>query len=203
MTKYKVLVNYTDAQGRISMKTIVVWAENPEHISDQVKSKYGKGSRHEYYLAEGSSAFGDFIKRLMSGLSFVGLLLLALVIKTVFFDAKKTDATVASTQQTPSVTAPVEVVPTPDQAVVEPVVENNVFEHVLSDTVVSDSDVSPEPIPIEAPALQTYFVEVRHLDGTITTLDLVASDENKAREILRDFRGNPEILNGPSIEKNW
>lgn len=56
----------------------------------------------------------------------------------------------------------------------------------------------------QAPAaLQTFFAKVREVDGTIHEITLNAANEEKARQIIRDFRGDPEILNGPALEVTW
>ena len=60
--------------------------------------------------------------------------------------------------------------------------------------------------PVEAPpqlVLKTYFAQVRGADGAISDISITAANEDRVREIIRDFRGNPEILQGPTLEVSW
>ncbi len=51
--------------------------------------------------------------------------------------------------------------------------------------------------------LLIYYAEVLNIDGSTQTIQLNAISEEKAREIIKDFRGNPEILQGPSLQPSW
>ena len=53
--------------------------------------------------------------------------------------------------------------------------------------------------PPGAPLL-TYFVEVEIAPGQVQMLQLNAESPEHARAILRDFRGDPRVLRGPSTE---
>lgn len=53
------------------------------------------------------------------------------------------------------------------------------------------------------PQVQTYFAQVREISGEVREISLVAVDEEKARKIIKDFRGNPEILHGPALKVSW
>lgn len=111
-------------------------------------------------------------------------------------------------------------------AVIEPpIVDTDVSQpqqSALLETTVEDTNLSSaneaapdEPIltrsesvaisaePLQAPVLQTYYAEVRGMDGKTQTLTFSANNEEKARTIIRDFRGDPKILNGPSLEITW
>ncbi len=55
----------------------------------------------------------------------------------------------------------------------------------------------------ERPQLFKYYVLVKKQDGTLETIDLVAENEDSARQIIHDFRGNPVIVQGPSRVKDW
>jgi hypothetical protein len=48
--------------------------------------------------------------------------------------------------------------------------------------------------------LQAYYVEVEVAPGDVQILQLNAESPEHARAILRDFRGDPRILRGPSTE---
>jgi hypothetical protein len=48
--------------------------------------------------------------------------------------------------------------------------------------------------------LQTYYVEVEVAPGQVQVLQLKAESPEHARAILRDFRGDPRVLRGPSTE---
>jgi hypothetical protein len=65
------------------------------------------------------------------------------------------------------------------------------------------------PPPDEAPSapnapgdasLRTWFVEVEVAPGVVQMLQLNAESPEHALAILRDFRGNPRVLRGPSPE---
>jgi hypothetical protein len=55
------------------------------------------------------------------------------------------------------------------------------------------SDVPPPP-------LQTYYIEVARGPDASEILELEASSTDHALKILRDFRGNPRVLRGPSTQ---
>ena len=67
----------------------------------------------------------------------------------------------------------------------------------------------PEHVGVEAPpppyvpVMHTYFIQVRQANGQVNTINLVAPNEQRAREIVHDHRGNPDILNGPATEQTW
>jgi hypothetical protein len=50
------------------------------------------------------------------------------------------------------------------------------------------------------PSLRTYYVEVMRGPDASEILELEASSPEHALEILRDFRGNPRVVNGPSTQ---
>ncbi len=49
-------------------------------------------------------------------------------------------------------------------------------------------------------SLQTYYVEVTRGPGASEILELDASSPEHALRILRDFRGNPRVVRGPSTQ---
>ena len=49
-----------------------------------------------------------------------------------------------------------------------------------------------------APPLQTYYIEVTRGPGASEILELEATSPGHAMQILRDFRGNPRVVQGPS-----
>lgn len=48
------------------------------------------------------------------------------------------------------------------------------------------------------PALQTWYVEVARGPGVSEILEIDAPSADQALVVLRDFRGNPRVLRGPS-----
>ena len=84
-------------------------------------------------------------------------------------------------------------------------VEGSGFAVREEETEASAEDEAPAPAPAPAPvpALRTFYVEVEAPDGTRSTLSLSAADEDAARRVLRDFRGDPTIVNGPSLDATW
>ena len=50
------------------------------------------------------------------------------------------------------------------------------------------------------PPLQTYYVEVMRGPDASEILELEASSPEHAMRILRDFRGNPRVVQGPSTQ---
>lgn len=69
----------------------------------------------------------------------------------------------------------------------------------------TDSVGISEPV-IEAPQppkLKEYYSLVVGSDGKIQTLVVKAVDTDGARRVLRDFRGNPRIIEGPSETEEW
>jgi hypothetical protein len=64
------------------------------------------------------------------------------------------------------------------------------------------ADASPAYEPGSAPgaALLSWYVEVEVAPGQVQMLQLNAESPEHALAILRDFRGNPRVLRGPSPE---
>jgi hypothetical protein len=58
-------------------------------------------------------------------------------------------------------------------------------------------------IVVPPPALRTFYVQFRTGTGALATQRVQAFDEAGARKVLRDFRGDPEILQGPATEVSW
>lgn len=55
----------------------------------------------------------------------------------------------------------------------------------------------PESLPAAAkpaPKLRTYIATVKDTEGNESTIELLAKDKDAARDIIRDFRGNPKVL---------
>ena len=50
------------------------------------------------------------------------------------------------------------------------------------------------------PALRTWYVEVARGPGVSEILEIDAPSPEQALEVLRDFRGNPRVLRGPSLQ---
>ena len=48
------------------------------------------------------------------------------------------------------------------------------------------------------PRLQTWYVEVARGPGVSEILEIDAPGPEQALDVLRDFRGNPRVLRGPS-----
>lgn len=68
------------------------------------------------------------------------------------------------------------------------------------------AEESPPPhaeAQLPPPALRTYFALVLRPDGSEETISLSAPSAERARQVIKDYRGDPQVLNGPSIEKNW
>ena len=74
---------------------------------------------------------------------------------------------------------------------------------VAADDTVTDSvanDASPGPDDVPPPAdLQTYFVEVERGPGVSEVLQVSAKSAEQAMSIVRDYRGDPPVLRGPSL----
>lgn len=72
----------------------------------------------------------------------------------------------------------------------------------------ADSLLGPPAPPVESAApgsapgapLLPYYVEVEVAPGQVQVLQLNAESPEHARAILRDFRGDPHILRGPTLE---
>jgi hypothetical protein len=60
--------------------------------------------------------------------------------------------------------------------------------------------VGGEAAPAPTPRLQSYFVEVETASGQVQLLKLDAESSQHALAILRDFRGDPRVLRGPTTE---
>jgi hypothetical protein len=56
----------------------------------------------------------------------------------------------------------------------------------------------PMPAAPEAPALRPWYVEVEAADGVAEQLRVEATSAEQAMAILRDYRGDPRVLRGPS-----
>jgi hypothetical protein len=58
----------------------------------------------------------------------------------------------------------------------------------------------PAPSEVEAPppVLQTFYVEVMPDPGVFEMLEVSAESADHARELIRELRGNPRIVRGPS-----
>jgi hypothetical protein len=56
----------------------------------------------------------------------------------------------------------------------------------------------PESLPAAAakpsPKLRTYIATVKDAEGNESTIELLAKDKDAARDIIRDFRGNPKVV---------
>ena len=51
-----------------------------------------------------------------------------------------------------------------------------------------------------APKLQTWYVEVARGPGVTEVLEIEAPTPEQALGVIRDFRGNPRVLRGPSTQ---
>jgi hypothetical protein len=79
----------------------------------------------------------------------------------------------------------------------EPVYENN-------DPTIQDTTKQVLPATIEqAPKIKRFYALVVKSDGQTETIDLESTTPESAKIVIRDFRGNPEILNGPSETIDW
>ncbi len=72
------------------------------------------------------------------------------------------------------------------------------------DAAMSDSDViNPAADDVDTPPpadLQTYFIEVERGPGVSEILQVNAKSPEHALTIVRDYRGNPRVLRGPSLQ---
>ena len=79
-------------------------------------------------------------------------------------------------------------------------------EGALTDSLLDSPDAGPQAAPGEmAPSapgdyLRAWFVEVELAPGDVQMLQLNAESPEHALAILREFRGNPRVLRGPSPE---
>ena len=77
-------------------------------------------------------------------------------------------------------------------------------EGALTDSLLGPPPEAAPMAPPEAgptgPALMSWFVEVEVGPGQVQMLQLNAESPEHALAILRDFRGNPRVLRGPSPE---
>lgn len=58
-------------------------------------------------------------------------------------------------------------------------------------------------IQVPPSTLRTFYVQFRTSTGALATQHVKAFDEAGARKVLRDFRGDPHILQGPATEVSW
>lgn len=65
---------------------------------------------------------------------------------------------------------------------VEPIIETPQTESLPT--------VAPKPVP----KLRTYIATVKDAEGKESTIELLAKDKDAARNIIRDFRGNPKVV---------
>lgn len=72
----------------------------------------------------------------------------------------------------------------------------------ISDEQAIANGLLDEPVPnqleLPSPVLQTFYVEVMPDPGVIEMLEVSAESADHARELIRELRGNPRILRGPS-----
>ena len=77
-------------------------------------------------------------------------------------------------------------------------------EGALTDSLLGPPPEAAQMPPPEAappgPALMSWYVEVEVAPGQVQMLQLNAESPEHALAILRDFRGNPRVLRGPSPE---
>jgi hypothetical protein len=59
--------------------------------------------------------------------------------------------------------------------------------------------LGPEDGPA-APKMQTWYVEVARGPGVTEVLEIEAPTPEQALGVIRDFRGNPRVLRGPSTQ---
>jgi hypothetical protein len=60
--------------------------------------------------------------------------------------------------------------------------------------------VMPPPPVQDAPPLRPWYVEVEAADGVTEQLRVEATSPEQALRVLRDFRGDPRVLRGPSLQ---
>jgi hypothetical protein len=56
----------------------------------------------------------------------------------------------------------------------------------------------PVPPPVDALPLRPWYVEVEAADGVAEQLRVEATTPERALQVLRDYRGDPRVLRGPS-----
>ena len=59
-------------------------------------------------------------------------------------------------------------------------------------------DVVMSPPPVQDAPLRPWYVEVEAADGVAEQLRVEATSPEQALRVLRDFRGDPRVLRGPS-----
>jgi hypothetical protein len=100
--------------------------------------------------------------------------------------------------------AVVEDLPPPDEAEPAPM-EGEGAGSDAAEAPISDEDaiagalLSPEGGE-GTPPLQTWYVEVARGPGVSEILEISAPSPEQALVVLRDFRGNPRVLRGPSLQ---
>ena len=59
-----------------------------------------------------------------------------------------------------------------------------------------------QPVVVKKlPKLYKYLATVKDLDGNVSEIELIAKDKDAAKVIIRDFRGNPEVLKLKQLKK--
>jgi len=58
----------------------------------------------------------------------------------------------------------------------------------------------PDPQPAAELALQPWYVEVARDGGQVEILQVNAQSAEQALQIVRDYRGNPQVVRGPSTQ---
>lgn len=93
--------------------------------------------------------------------------------------------------------------PTEKKVALAPVQET-IIEHVEPEPEV---ETTPQPATLppvivkKQPKLYKYLATVKDLDGNVSEIELIAKDKDAAKVIIRDFRGNPEVLKLKQLKK--
>lgn len=62
----------------------------------------------------------------------------------------------------------------------------------------------PEAAPVVAanlPKLRKFSVTVKDAEGNVSTIELLAKDKNAAKNIIRDYRGNPTVMKIKEVKR--
>lgn len=91
-------------------------------------------------------------------------------------------------------TADADAAPTGDAAVAEaPAAVSD--EQAIADGLLPSADAEAAK-----PELQTWYVEVARGPGVSEVLEVNADSADQALSVVRDFRGNPKVTRGPSLQ---
>lgn len=98
--------------------------------------------------------------------------------------------------------SPITTQPTSLDVTEEPAYETLISEN--NEPVIHDTTNQILPATsTQAPKMKKFYALVVKSDGQTETIELESTTPESAKIVIRDFRGNPEVLNGPSETIDW